>query len=327
MTDEDTEIWQPATVDLCKLTNGFSYLHSSTCTSPPCHSTDHFLHSPPIHDPLSSQRKHICKQTHCLGCRHTSQLIKTALLDSRATSHFNKPSDNLPIIGPSHKTVAMAFSQVANTPTSMLLPMMQLHTPERQTHILPALSSNLLLGVRTFADNGYVTIFHEGNRGATVHDHNDITFTSTKPAILQGCRDENGLWHVPLTESTSILRHPVGHCINNIYDLPSTAHLVRYLHAALGFPTKNTLLAAIRNGNLTTFPRLTAANITKQFPESDETQKGHMKQIQQGLRSTKPKPTLPPFTPTLGLKHRDVYIHIYDATKKTMYTDQTGRFL
>ncbi|KAL7475659.1 hypothetical protein ACHAW6_001573 [Cyclotella cf. meneghiniana] len=204
--------------------------------------------------------------------------------------------------------------------------MTQLCTPAHQTHILPVLSSNLRLSVATFAKNGYVTIFHKGNRGAMVHDHNDITITSTKPAILQWCRDENGLWRVPLAEPTNILHHPIGHCINNVYNLPSTAHAVRYLHAALGFPTQNTLLAAIRNGNLTTFPGLTSANVMKHFPESDETQKGHMKQIQQGLRSTKPKPTPPPFTPMPGLKHRDVYIRVYDATKKTMYTDQTGHF-
>ena len=220
----------------------------------------------------------------------------------------------------------MTFGQAANTSASTLLPMMQLHTPARQTHILPALSSNLLISIKTFANNGYVTIFHEGNIDAMVHGHNDITITSTKPAILQGCRDNNGHWYVSLPEPTSLLCPPVGHCINNIYDLPSTAHSVRYLHAALGFPTKNTLLAAICNGNLTTFPGLTSTNVMKHFPESDETQKGHMKQIQQGLRSTKPKPTLPPFTPTAGLKHQDVYIRIYDATKKTMYTDQTGRF-
>ena len=64
----------------------------------------------------------------------------------------------------------------------------------------------------------------------------------------------------------------------------------------------------------------------KHFPESDETQKGHMKQIQQGLQSTKPTPTSPPSTPTPGTKHQDVYLRVYDATKKTMYTDQTGRF-
>ncbi len=283
MTDEDTEIWQPGTVDLRNLANGFSYLHSSTCTSPPCHSTDHLLHSPPIYEPLSHRQKHICKQTCHLECQHTSQLVKTALLNSSATCHFSKPSDNLPIIGPSHKTVAVPFGEVTNMVASTLLPMTQLCILARQTHILPVLSSNLLLSIRTFADNEYVTIFHEGNKGAMVHDHNNITITSKKPAILQGCRDKIGLWRVPLTEPTSILRHPVGHCINNIYDLPSTAHLIRYLHAALSFPTKNTLLAAICNGNPTTFPGLTSANVMKHFPKSNEMQKGHMKQIQQGL--------------------------------------------
>ena len=72
----------------------------------------------------------------------------------------------------------MAFGQVANTSASALLPMTQLHTPARQTHILPALSFNLLLSVRTFADNGCVTIFHEGNRGAM----SISTMTSQSPA-------------------------------------------------------------------------------------------------------------------------------------------------
>ncbi|KAL7474449.1 hypothetical protein ACHAW6_000422 [Cyclotella cf. meneghiniana] len=75
---------------------------------------------------------------------------------------------------------------------------MQLRTPACQTHILPVLSSNSLLSIRTFADNGYVTIFHEGNRGATVHDHNDVTITSIKPANLQGCRDKNDSGAYPL---------------------------------------------------------------------------------------------------------------------------------
>ena len=150
--------------------------------------------------------------------------------------------------------------------------------------------------------------------------------TSTWPAILQGCRDKNGPWRIPLTECTSILHNPVGHCINNIYDLPSTVHSVQYIHVALSFPTKNMLLTEIHNGYLNTFPGLASTNVMKHFPKSDEMQKGHMKHIQQGLQSTKPKPTLPPFTPMPGLKHRDAYLRVYDTTKKTMYTDQTGCF-
>ena len=30
--------------------------------------------------------------------------------------------------------------------------------------------------------------------------------------------------------------------------------------------------------------------------------------------------------PTPGVKHKDVYLRVYDATKKLMYSDQPGRF-
>jgi hypothetical protein len=118
----------------------------------------------------------------------------------------------------------------------------------------------------------------------------------------------------------------------NIYKLPSTKEVVRFQHAALGFPTKAMLLTAIRHKNLVTFPGMTSKNINKFFPESDETQKGHMKQTKQGVRSTKvidedamlkaeailqPKP---------GVKHKEVYLRVFNATNKAMYTDQPGRF-
>lgn len=75
--------------------------------------------------------------------------------------------------------------------------------------------------------------------------------------------------------------------IHHMFELPSMSKMVRYLHAALGFPKKATLLTAAKHGNLTTFPGLTVENITKYFPESDKTQKGHMKQQKQGVRCTK----------------------------------------
>jgi hypothetical protein len=61
----------------------------------------------------------------------------------------------------------------------------------------------------------------------------------------------------------------------------------KYFHAALGFPTKETLLAATRAGFLTSWPGMTVTAINKHFPESIETQKGHMKHQRQGIRSTK----------------------------------------
>ena len=40
----------------------------------------------------------------------------------------------------------------------------------------------------------------------------------------------------------------------NVYELPSTKEVVRFLHVALGYPTKATLLTVTQNGNLVTFP-------------------------------------------------------------------------
>ncbi|KAL7476381.1 hypothetical protein ACHAW6_003769, partial [Cyclotella cf. meneghiniana] len=152
-----------------------------------------------------------------------------------------------------------------------LLPITQSHTPACHTHIHPTLSSNSLLSVRRFSDNGYVTIFHDSDEVATIHDRNNITITSKCSTTLQVWQYGKGLWHVQLTKPTSILHDPTLHCVNNVYNLPSTAHRVCLLHAALGSPTKTTLLSVICNGNLTTFPRLMVANVTKHFPKSDET--------------------------------------------------------
>ena len=114
----------------------------------------------------------------------------------------------------------------------------------------------------------------------------------------------------------------------NAYELPSTREVVRFLHAALGYPTKTTLLTAAQKGNLVTFPGLTPNNINRHFPESEETQKGHMRQTRQGVRSTKviDEDAMLGIQPKPGTKHKDVYLRVFYATKKAMYSDQTGKF-
>ena len=107
----------------------------------------------------------------------------------------------------------------------------------------------------------------------------------------------------------------------SVYELPSTKAVIRYLHSSLGFPTKSTLLNAIKHGNLTSFPRLTTSAVAKYFPESDETQKGHMRQTRQGVRSMKEKPkqlqleTKDNVTRPTEQK-KDVYVKVFDATNR-----------
>ena len=59
--------------------------------------------------------------------------------------------------------------------------------------------------------------------------------------------------------------------------------VIRYDHASAGFPTKTTWLKAIKAGFYTMWPMLTATAVMKNYPESNETQKGHMHQNKQGV--------------------------------------------
>ena len=83
---------------------------------------------------------------------------------------------------------------------------------------------------------------------------------------------------------------------------------MRFLHAVLGTPTRATLLNAAQHGNLITFPGMTPENISPHFPKSDETQKGHMKQTKQGVRSTNivDEDAMLGFKQQPGVKHKDV---------------------
>ena len=210
-----------------------------------------------------------------------------------------------------------------------LLALTKLRQGAREALVVPGLKPKALMSVSPLANNGYTTIFHPHDEGVTVHDTGSFNLTLNSPPVLQGCRNGAGLWTVPLVDDTTISQSlNVEETALSVYDLPSTKEVVRFLHAALGFPTKATLLTAARNGNLVTFPGLTPANVNRHFPESDETQKGHMRQTRQGVRSTKvpDEDAMLEHKPTPGVKHKDVYLRVFDATKKPMYTDQSGPF-
>ena len=116
--------------------------------------------------------------------------------------------------------------------------------------------------------------------------------------------------------------------INNVYELPSIKRVVQYLHGAAGFPTKETWLRGIHKGNYLSWPLITIKNVNKHFPESEETQKGHMRNLQLGVRSTKTKQTsAPPLaaSPLPSTPVKAVFITINEP-RETIFTDQTGKF-
>ena len=96
--------------------------------------------------------------------------------------------------------------------------------------------------MKQLADNGYVTIFHPGDKGVTVHDENDVKLTLQRTALLQGWRDSQGLWQIALKPSVTNINTDIiamdrpapTEAVNNVYELPSTRELVTFLHTALG---------------------------------------------------------------------------------------------
>ena len=209
--------------------------------------------------------------------------------------------------------------------------------PAKTVDMVPGLKTNSLISGPKFADAGYVTVLTP--KELLIYDGIDLEMIVNKEAFIKGWRDASGLWRMPLEATKSkkkpqytVLPKKFEEAVNNVYELPSTSEIVRYLHACAGFPTKATWIKAIIGGNYATWPHLSVEAVKKHYPESDETAQGHMKSVKEGIRSTKVK--TPPTKVkleggedlTIALKkHNDVYIKVRDA-QETMYTDQTGAF-
>jgi hypothetical protein len=212
------------------------------------------------------------------------EAITQAMLDSGASKTFVNSRRGMQRTGLSNKVVVTADGTEHPASHTVLLPTRALSKGAREAIVVPGMQQKALLSVGTLADNGYTTVFLPGQQGVQIYGADDINISPNAPPSLQGWRDARGLWMVPIADSPSI---DIVESANSVYELPSTKEMVRFLHAALGYPTKATMLTAAKHGNLVTFPGLTPENISRHFPESDETQKGHMKQTKQGVRSTK----------------------------------------
>ena len=68
-----------------------------------------------------------------------------------------------------------------------------------------------------------------------------------------------------------------------MYELPRIDPDVRYFRGTAGSLTKRTWIKAIRKGNYLSWPLINVKNVNKFVPESEETQKGHMRDQHQGV--------------------------------------------
>ena len=123
-----------------------------------------------------------------------------------------------------------------------------------------------------------------------------VLVTCKGAPILIGKRDERGRYRIPLVQEqeqgaprlSTKTTHDALHQANSVYDLPFTEQVIRWMHAVCGFPVKSTWLKAVKAGNYIGWPLITTKNVTKYYPDSVETPKGHLNQTRKNVRSTKP---------------------------------------
>ncbi len=251
------------------------------------------------------------------------------MLDSGTSKTFVNSQRGLQLTGPSNKVVITAGGTKLHAPNTALLSTRALSKGAREAVVIPGMSQQALMRVSTLANNGYTTVFLPGQQGVDVFRADNVVISSTAPPALQGWQDSRGLWMVPIVDDPTISPSiDVAETAMSVYKLPSTKEAVQFLHAELGHPPRATLLTSAQHGNIITFPCMTPENILQHLPESDETQKGHMKQTKQGVGSTKvvDEDAMLGYQPKPGVKHKDVYLKVFDATKKLMFSNQTGKF-
>jgi hypothetical protein len=126
------------------------------------------------------------------------------------------------------------------------------------------------MSVNTMSKDVYTTVFHPGKEGVTAHKPGTFKILTTDKPVLTRI-NSNGLWTIATKELD------MKENINHVYSIPSMEGKTRFLHAAAGYPTKETWLKAIKARNYLTWPGITTKTVNRHFPKSDKTAKGHMK--------------------------------------------------
>jgi hypothetical protein len=167
------------------------------------------------------------------------------MLDSGASKTFVNSGRGMQLTGPFNIFFVTANGTELPASNTALLPTCALSKGAREAIVVPGMSQRALMSMATLANNGYTTVFLPGHEGVNVFHANDVDISSIAPPALQGWRDDRGLWMVPVTDETTISQNiDIAETAMSVYDLPNTKEVVRFLHAALGTPTRATLLTA-----------------------------------------------------------------------------------
>ena len=194
----------------------------------------------------------------------------TAVVDSGASNiYFAKDATICNFDSSAPKVnVGTATGQVQrSTGTAELnLPSLLANFPTKG-HVMPSFK-HTLLGIGKICDADCKVVF---TKEAVV------VYNAQQQPILSGWRETTGakLWRIALSpEKGNLAPIPATATRSTLqaysaYDLPSVEALVKYFHAAAGFPVKDTWLKAIKNNNYVSWTGLTYKNARKYCPSAD----------------------------------------------------------
>ena len=232
--------------------------------------------------------------------------IPSTVADSACTLGVGTEDDPCPRTGrASHKRFILPGREIKQATEVAEYPF-KVRDPAQELHITPGITENLLLSTSKFAAANaanYITIFDKEE--VNIYDANNTIIMVSRGAILRGWMDtKSNLWRIPLVEivrnnntdtiivnrpPTEFLpeRPPPTDAIHNVCELKTQPELVCYYHAAAGFPTKLTWLRAIKNKQYASWPGLSIEAVTRHYPDTEETPKGHRRKSSSNLGSTK----------------------------------------
>ena len=256
-----------------------------------------------------------------------------AILDSGATSHFlitQAPANNIrPALKPI--TARLPNGSTITSTKQCELDISGLPKNAREAHIIPGLANYSLVSVTKLCNAGCEVNFTK--IGCTITHNGRAVLCASK------CT-KTGLWMIPITDSVPANEAPpdlMQELATSIVETSTKSELAQYLHQCLCSPPKSTLLAAIKNNQLSSFPCLTYELISKHLPPSTATDKGHLHRIKQGIRSTRRNTqaikearaevdAMAPQQEICATHDMFCFAALADANAGTMYTDLTGQF-
>ncbi|MCP4098314.1 MAG: hypothetical protein GY748_18945 [Planctomycetaceae bacterium] len=207
------------------------------------------------------------------------------IADAGATGHFLLPQAPVKNICPTTAPLEIALpdGKTIKSTHTCDLDIPSLPPKARRAHIVPGLKHASLISIKMLCDAG-CHVEYNANKC-------DVIFENKK--VWVGERDKStGLWVLPLKTSLPSSKNCSPENLQNF--AATTRHITKkqdliiFLHQCLFCPPKHTLLRAIKNNQLPTWPGLTYDAVTKYLPDScPATDKGHMRRQRQGIQSTK----------------------------------------